>query len=158
MAFGQLLPRRRSRLPNVVNPGREMERMFEDFFKGFRDLSSLDARSPFAGGTFPSIDMYEEKDRYVVKAEVPGFEKENIHIALIDNMLQLKGEIKQEEEKEERDYYYHERYDGSFSREIPLPSAVSKDQIRARFKNGILTIELPKSKESMPKEIQIETK
>lgn len=158
MTFGQLMPRRRSSLSNVVSPRREMERVFEDFFKGFRDLTSWDRQFPFTGETFPSIDMYEEKDRYVVKAEVPGFEKDNIRIALTDHMLQLRGEVRQEEKKEERDYYYNERSYGSFSREIPLPSAVSQDQIRATFKNGILTIELPKSKESMPKEIKIDTK
>lgn len=158
MAFGQLLPRRRSRVPNTISPRREMERMFENFFKGFRDLSSWESRFPFGAATFPSIDMYDEQDRYVVKAEVPGFEKDDIHISFTDHTLQLRGEVNQEEEKEERDYYYNERYYGSFSREIPLPSAVDHDQIRASFKNGVLTIELPKSKESLPREIRIESK
>lgn len=66
--------------------------------------------------------------------------------------------MKQEEEKEDRNYYYNERTYGSFSREIPLPSAVNQDQIRAHFKNGVLTVELPKSSEAMPKEIKIEAK
>jgi len=159
MAFGQLLPRRRSRVTDVVNPRREMEKIFDHFFKNFRDLTDWEPQSLFRGATFPSIDMYEEKDRYVVKAEVPGFEKENIKISMTDQTLQLRGEIKQEEEKEERNYhYYNERYYGSFVREIPLPSAVNADRIRAAFKNGILTVELPKSKEALPKEIKIEEK
>ncbi|MGB3942931.1 MAG: Hsp20/alpha crystallin family protein [Candidatus Manganitrophaceae bacterium] len=157
MAFGQLLPRRRSRVPGALNSRREMENIFENFFRDFRDLTGWD-RSPFGGVALPSIDMYEEKDRYVVKAEVPGFDKDNIHISVADHTLQLRGEVKQEEEKEERNYYYNERYYGSFSREIPLPSAVNQEQIRATFKNGILTVELPKSSEAMPKEIKIETK
>lgn len=88
MAFGQLLPRRRFRVPGALNSRREMENIFENFFRDFRDLTGWD-RSPFGSATLPSIDMYEEKDRYVVKAEVPGFDKDNIHISLNDHTLQL---------------------------------------------------------------------
>lgn len=161
MAFGQLAPRRRSRAVTGWTPRTEVERVFDDFFRDFQDmtrgLTAWPSSSMVAGA--PSIDMYEEKDKYVVKAEVPGYEKDDIHISITDNTLQLKGEMKpQEAEKEDRNYYYNERVYGNFSREIPLPSAVNQDQIRANFKNGILTIEMPKSKEAAAKEIKIESK
>jgi HSP20 family protein len=152
--FGELVPRRRPRGLAAWSPRREIERIFEDFF---RDFPALTPRS-FFEPSFPSIDMYEEKDRYIVKAEVPGLEKEDIHVSVTDNTLQLRGESRKEEKAEARDYYYNERYYGSFSRDISLPSAVKQDQIRATFKNGILTVEMPKSMEAVGKEIKIETK
>lgn len=161
MAFGQLVPRRRSRAVGAWSPRREIDRIFDDFFRDFRDLTQGLTAWPsrtLMTGTLPAIDLYEEKDKYVVKADVPGFEKDDIHISITDNTLQLRGEIKKEEEKEGRNYYYSERAYESFSRDIPLPSAVNQDQIKAHFKNGILTIEMPKSKETMAKEIKIESK
>lgn len=150
---GQLIPRLRSRELRTWSPRREMERVFEDFFRDFRDLTEAPIQ-----GVFPSIDLYEEKERYVVKAEAPGLEKEDLHISVTDNTLQIRGEVKREEKKEERNYYYNERYYGAFSRDVLLPSAVNPDQIRASFKNGVLTIEMPKSKEQAGKEIKIEAK
>jgi HSP20 family protein len=159
MATRQLAPRRQSsRGVTSWSPRREMERIFEDFFRDFRELTTLNPSSILQGINFPSIDMYEEKDRFVVKVEVPGLEKEDIHISVVDHALQLRGEVKKEETKDDRDYHYNERAYGAFFREIPLPSAVNTDQIRATFKNGILTIEMPKSKESAGKEIKIESK
>lgn len=150
-AFGPLSTKRRSQQGVATwNPRREMERMFEDFFRGFRDLPSV------LGEVFPSVDMYEEKDRYIVKAEVPGVDKESIHISVTDHTLHLRGEATKEETAEDGDYLYSERFYGAFSRDIPLPAAVNQDQIRATFKNGVLTIEIPKAKEAMGKEIKIE--
>lgn len=158
MATGQLVPRRQSRGVSSWSPRREMERAFEDFFRDFRELATLNPASLLQGVNVPSIDMYEEKDKFVVKAEVPGVDKDEIHISVVDHTLQLRGETKKEEAKEDRDYHYSERVYGAFFREIPLPSAVNTDQIRATFKNGVLTIEMPKSKEAAGKEIKIEAK
>jgi HSP20 family protein len=158
MATGQLAPRRQSRGVTSWSPRREMERIFEDFFRDFRELTTLNPSSLLQGINFPSIEMYEEKDRFVVKVEVPGLEKEDIHISVVDHTLQLRGEVKKEEAKENQDYLYNERVYGAFFREIPLPSAVNTGQIRATFKNGILTIEMPKSKGTAGKEIKIESK
>jgi HSP20 family protein len=160
MAFGQLVPRRKSRAVGAWSPRREIDRIFDDFYRDFRDLTQgiTWPSGALMAGALPAIDLYEEKDKYVVKAEVPGFEKEDIHISITDNTLQLRGEVKQQEEKEDRNYYYSERSYESFTRDIPLPSAVNQDQIKANFKNGILTIEMPKSKEAAGKEIKIEAK
>lgn len=159
MAIGQqVMPRRRQRGVSQWSPRIEMQRIFEDFFRDFRDLASWTPQSMLALTTsFPTVEMAEEKDKFVVKVETPGLEKDDIHISLTDNTLHLRGEVRQEEEKEDRNYLYSERFYGAFSRDIPLPSAVNQDQIRATVKNGVLTIELPKVKEAMPKEIKVES-
>jgi len=135
-----------------------MERIFDDFFRDFRELAAWNPQSMLSlTSAFPTVEMYEEKEKFVVKVDTPGLEKEDIRISITDHTLQLRGEIRQEEEREERNYIYSERVYGAFSRDIPLPSAVNADQVRATVKNGVLTIELPKSKEAMPKEIKVES-
>jgi HSP20 family protein len=106
-------------------------------------------------GISPAVDMYDKKDEIVVKAEVPGVEKENINISLTEDKLTIKGEIKKEEEVKEEDYYYSERSYGSFVRTLTLPAKVQEDKVKASFSNGILEIHLPKAEESKPKEIKI---
>lgn len=142
---------------------KELERFFQDFFeesfsprmwKRFPSLKKLRELE----GISPSVDMYDEKEEIVVKAEVPGIEKENINISISDNMLTIKGETKKEEEVKEEDYYYAERSTGSFSRILSLPTKVQADKIKASFKDGILEIRLPKSEEAKPKEIKIDVK
>lgn len=161
MATGQqVAPRQqqRSRAVSQWSPRTEMERIFQDFFRDFRDLASWNPRSMLSlASAFPTVEMVEEKDKYIVKVDTPGMEKEDIRISIADNTLQLRGEVRQEEEREDRNFIYSERVYGAFSRDIPLPSAVNADQVRATVKNGVLTIELPKSKEAMPKEIKVES-
>ncbi|HXG31074.1 MAG TPA: Hsp20/alpha crystallin family protein [Thermodesulfobacteriota bacterium] len=145
------------------SPSKEIERWFEEFFeepflpRAWRRFPSL-KRLRELEGISPAVDMYDKKDEIVVKAELPGVEKENVHISLSDNTLTIKGEIKKEEEVKEEDYYYSERSYGSFARILSLPSKVKSDGIKASFKNGILEIHLPKAEEAKPKEIKIEVK
>lgn len=106
----------------------------------------------------PAVDMYEKKDEIVVKAEVPGIDKENIKISISDNMLTIKGEMKKEEEIKEEDYYYSERSYGSFSRSLTLPAKVVGDKVKAEFKDGILEIHMPKAAEAKAKEIKVAIK
>ena len=160
MATGQqqVMPRQRSRAVSQWGPRTEMERVFQDFFRDFRDLASWNPQSMLAlASAFPTVEMIEEKDKFLVKVDTPGLEKEDIRISMTDQTLHLRGEIRQEEAREDRNYIYNERTYGAFSRDIPLPSAVNPDQVRATVKNGVLTIELPKSKEAMPKEIKVES-
>jgi HSP20 family protein len=145
------------------SPPKEIERWFEEFFEEpffprswrkfpkWRGLRELE-------GISPSVDMYDKKDEIVVKAEIPGVEKENINISVMDNTLTIKGEMKKEEEAKEEDYYYSERSYGSFGRMLSLPAKVQADKIKASFKNGILEIHLPKAEESKPKEVKVEVK
>lgn len=164
-----LIKSRNSRM-EVINmalmkwsPSKEVERWFEEFFeepfqqrawRRFPSLKKLRELEEIA----PAIDMYDNKDEVVVKAEIPGVEKENVHISISDNTLTIKGEMKKEEEVKEKDYYYSERSYGSFARALSLPAKVKADKIKANFKDGILEIHLPKVEEAKPKEIKINVK
>jgi HSP20 family protein len=140
---------------------KEIERFFEEFFEEpfsprmwrkfpkWRKLRELEEISP-------PVVMYDKKDEIVVKAEIPGVEKENVNISLTDNTLTIKGEVKKEEEVKEEDYYYSERSYGSFGRMLTLPVKVQADKIKASFRDGILEIHLPKAEESKPKEVIVE--
>jgi HSP20 family protein len=96
----------------------------------------------------PAIDVYEDKDDLIVKAEMPGLNKDEIDVSVTGNTLTVKGEKKKEEEINEKDYYRCERAFGSFSRTVELPVAVKTDDIKASFKNGVLEIRLPKTEEA----------
>lgn len=142
---------------------KEMERWFERFFEEpmfprmWRRLPMMRMFKELEGIS-PVVDMYDKKDEIVVKAEIPGVEKENINISVSENTLTIKGEMKKEEEVKEEDYYYSEREYGSFARMLSLPAKVQSDKIKASFKNGILEIHLPKAEEAKPKEVKVEVK
>jgi HSP20 family protein len=111
----------------------------------------------FAEGFWsPAIDVYDQKDRIVVKAELPGIDKKNVKVSVDGDVLSIRGETKKAQEVKEKDYYYSERAYGSFYRTLPLPAAVQKEKVKASYKDGILTIELPKTKEATSKETDIQ--
>jgi HSP20 family protein len=97
------------------------------------------------------VDVFEEKDEVVVKAEVPGLSKEDLDVTLTESTLTIKGEKKKEEELRDKDYHRIERSYGSFARSLELPAEVKTDQAKASFKNGILEIRLPKTEENKKK-------
>jgi|TARA_B100000809_G_scaffold263097_1_gene315555 HSP20 family protein len=103
----------------------------------------------------PALDLQEEKDTYVVKAELPGLEKDHVSITMDADVLTLKGEKKQDKAAEDNNVYRNERYYGAFQRSIRFASEVKADKITAEFKNGVLTITLPKSEAVKPKEIPV---
>lgn len=142
----------------------EPSRPVGDFGRIFEDLLGRGPRSfwpepwwPAAAMKFttPSVDLYEEKDDIVVKAELPGIEKDNIEVNLSGHRLTIKGEKKQEAEVKKEGYYKSERSYGAFARTLELPREVQTDKVKAAFKNGILEIRLPKSEEAKKKEIQV---
>jgi len=106
----------------------------------------------------PDIDVIEEKERFLVKADLPGFKKEELEIKVEGMYLTLKGERKQEMETKEKNYYACERSYGSFTRVIELPSEVKSDQVMAAYKDGVLEIQLPKTESAKAKEIKVEIK
>lgn len=138
---------------------RDMERMFEEFFGSrwspFRwgDLWPGRERGP----RMPSIDVdvYEEKDEIVAKAELPGLSKDDISVSLTDSTLTIRGEKKKEDEVKDESYFYSERSYGSFARSIELPTEVQAEKVKANFKNGILVIRLPKSEQAKRKQIAV---
>jgi HSP20 family protein len=127
----------------------EMERMFGDFFGG---RWSPDRRLTISE---PAVDLYEDKDAVVVKAELPGMTKDDIQVNITDHMLILKGEKKKDEEVKEKDYYRSERIYGAFTRSLPLPTETDPEKVHATFKNGVLEVRLPKTEEAKKREIKI---
>ncbi len=105
--------------------------------------------------TTPAVDMFEEKNEIVVKAEIPGIDKNNIEVQLSDHLLTIKGEKKKEEEDKREHYYRSERSYGSFMRTLPVPAEVRADKIKASFKNGVLEVYLPKTEEAKAKDIKV---
>jgi HSP20 family protein len=117
----------------------EMDRLFDRVFETkWDEFSAL-------GEWAPSMDISETKDSLVAKVEVPGMEEKDIQVALQENLLTIKGEKKHE--KEEKDEHFHrvERSYGAFTRSVRLPVAVDASKVTATFKNGLLTVTLPKT-------------
>ena len=128
---------------------REMDRLWDSFFE------RRPARVEEVSEWFPSLDVSETDSEYVVKVEVPGIDPKDIEISLMNNLLTIKGEKKQEKEEKEENYHLIERSYGSFTRSIRLPSQVQNDKINATYKNGVLKVTLPKTEEAKKKEIKI---
>jgi HSP20 family protein len=104
---------------------------------------------------YPVVDMYEEDNSFVIKAELPGMDKKDISVDVKDRILTLKGERNYDNEVKEENYYRRERSYGKFQRTFTLPVDVEPDKIKADFKDGLLKIEVPKPEEHKPKEITI---
>jgi len=106
-------------------------------------------------GWNPALDIYQDKDNVYVKVELPGMKREEIDISLHDGMLTIAGERKQEVEVREGETFRNERFFGRFHRTVTLPTQVDGDRVKATYRDGILTVELPKSEEAKPKQIAV---
>ena len=140
------------------NPLREMNslqhrlnHLLADSF--FQPTQSEDELS--LGTWHPVVDMYDEGDRIVIKAELPGMEKKEISVDVKDRVLTLSGERNYDNEVKEENYYRRERAYGKFQRAFSLPAEVDSDNIKADFKGGLLKIEVPKPEKQNPKEITV---
>ena len=103
----------------------------------------------------PVVDLYEKDDNFVIKAELPGVDKNDIGIDLKDGVLTLSGERSDNSEVNDDNYYRRERTYGKFQRVFTLPADVDSDKINAEFKDGVLVVEIPKPEKSKPKSITI---
>src|SRR5208282_480541 len=104
----------------------------------------------------PPVDIYENGDSLVLKAELPGVDPKDVEVRVEDNTLYLKGERKFEKEVKEQNYHRVERSYGSFARSFSLPNSISTDKVKAEFKDGLLTLTMPKREEAKPKTIKID--
>ena len=127
-----------------------MDRLFDDAFT--RPLTLRD------GWSVPAIDMFQTDNDVVVKASIPGFKTDDVQISVTGDILTLKGEMKQEDEKQEKAWHMREQRWGSFERAVALPTEVIADKAKAEFENGVLTITLPKADEVKPKTITVKAK
>ncbi|UCG30706.1 MAG: Hsp20/alpha crystallin family protein [candidate division WOR-3 bacterium] len=137
----------------------------------FRDMLSLRADmdrlfSSLFGGTYeereglwaPIVDIEEDNDNITVKAEIPGMSKDDIKVSVQSNILTITGERKHESETKTKTFHRVERSYGKFSRMITLPTDVDSDKVKANYKDGILSITLPKPEAVKPKQIDVEIK
>jgi HSP20 family protein len=103
----------------------------------------------------PTVDVYENEDAIVVKAELPGVDKDKIAVDLQDRVLTIKGERSSDREEKKDRFYRRERIHGSFERAFSLPDGVNPDAIKAEYKDGVLKIEVPKPEGAKPKRITV---
>jgi len=102
-----------------------------------------------------ALDLYEDANNVYVKAELPGMKKEDIDLSLHDGCLSISGERKSESSHEGAEIYRAERFFGRFQRTVTLPTSVAADKVKAQYKDGILTVTLPKSEDAKPKHIDV---
>lgn len=132
-------------MTNPTNPFTELNRFFERMQSDFEEKArSWSEESEFVSSV--RVDLEDRDDEFVLTAELPGFEKDDIDVRVTDRTLRLEAEHAEEtEEEEEGEYVRRERHRASVARSISLPEAVEADDISATFKNGVLTVRLPKS-------------
>jgi HSP20 family protein len=136
----------------------------------FRDLLTLQDRmnrmlnDPFArltspaeavSGWMPPVDIHEEPDRIVLRAEMPGISRDDIELSVENGTLTLRGEKRHENEVGSDNAYRQERFYGSFARSFVLPAAIDPDHIKATYRDGVLEVVVPKAEEAKPKKIKV---
>ena len=137
---------------------REMNRLFDDVFSGFGGLGLPGAFGPALQQmpAAPKIDVSETENEIQIKAEMPGIDQNNVEVLLEDDRLIIRGEKKEEREDKDRNYHVRERVQGVFSRTLPLPFAPDPNQVKAEFKDGVMTITIPKPQEVKQKQHRID--
>ncbi len=145
--MSSLIRRRGTETPNVWDPFRIMLEMMGE-----------PAREAFTGqpaSFVPSFEVFERKDGYVFKADLPGVKQEDLDIQLTENRLTISGKREAEERKEGERWYAFERQYGQFTRTFSLPEGVDGEHVRADLRDGVLTLVVPKKPEVQPRKIQI---
>jgi HSP20 family protein len=143
---------------------KEMDRLFEDFWKGSGRHSLMTTPwqsmlTPWSRTeVMPRVDETEDEKAFHIQVELPGMDKEDVDITLSSGMLMIRGEKKREDEEKGKDFYRKERSFGAFRRTLPIPAEVNEKAIEASFKKGVLYIELPKSEEARKKVTHIDVK
>jgi HSP20 family protein len=139
---------RRDPFLSLANWQDQVNRIFESALAGRSEASAMTAWAP-------SVDIYETENELVLKADLPDLNEKDLDVRVENNMLTIRGERKFEQKVKEENYLRIERTYGSFSRSFSLPNTVSPEAIKAEYKNGVLTVEMPKRAESKPKQVKI---
>jgi len=133
----------------------EVDRLFDEFFRGWP--------KPWTGGLLPQeegafapvVDLKETEKEFVLTAEVPGMQKDQLDVNIMEESVTIRGERQEEKETKEQSYYYKESSYGSFQRVVPLPARILADKAKAKLKDGVLTLNLPKAEPSKSKAVKI---
>ncbi len=126
-------------IQNFFTPSGSAHRFFEDFERT----------------AYPVMDLLEKNNEIVLTAEIPGMDKKDIDISVHDNILTIRGEKKHEKKEEKENYLWMERSYGVFTRSIRLPDHVDTKKVEASYKNGLLTLVMPKTEDAQPKKIEV---
>ncbi|GAB4371584.1 MAG: Hsp20/alpha crystallin family protein [Calditrichia bacterium] len=130
----------------------EVSRLINSFFAS---EDSTDGEVKQSIEWYPRVDIRESKDEFILTAEIPGVEKEDIEVVLKDDVLTISGERKKEKEEKDVNYHRVERNYGKFCRSFRIPAQIQQEKISASYKNGILELHLPKAEEVKPKSIEV---
>jgi HSP20 family protein len=139
---------RYGRFGNFSTLQQQVNRLFENVTQGHADEASLATWAP-------AVDIYETENELVIKADLPDVNEKDLDVRVENNMLTLRGERKFEQKVKEENYLRIERSYGSFSRSFSLPNTVNTETIKAEYKNGALTVELPKRAETKPRQVKV---
>ncbi len=137
---------------DLISTQERFNQLFNEAFgRAFGDLQEVTPRT-----WAPAVDIYETDENLVLQAELPGINPDDVDIRIEDNTLYLKGERKFEKEVKEGNLHRVERSYGTFTRSFTLPGSINVDKVKAEYKNGILTLTMPKREEAKPKTIKIQ--
>jgi HSP20 family protein len=139
-------------------PFTEMDRLSQAmnrlFDSDFHPAYDKEARNTQVAWT-PAIDVFEDKDKIVLTADLPGLQQKDVDIQIEKDVLTLRGERKLERKADGEHHYRYERVSGSFVRSFTLPPTIDSEQVAAQLKDGVLTLTLPKKPEAQPKKIAV---
>jgi HSP20 family protein len=131
----------------------EIDRLFDSPYSALSAVTQ-----PFLSGWLPAVDLFEDKDQFILKAELPGMKKEDIEVSLHEGVLSLSGERKTDDKYTNAEVCRSERFLGRFQRSLALPTLVNPEKVQATYKDGILTVTVAKAEEAKPKQIAINIK
>jgi len=140
-----------TREPSLGRLHQEIDQLFESFFRGFPFSPIRQTEQTWMGGMMmPKVDIAEEGKHYTITVEVPGVEEKDLEVSIADGTLTIRGEKRHEQENREKQYHRVERSYGAFQRMLSLPNDANEEAVEAKFKNGILTLTVPKNPSTKP--------
>jgi len=132
-----------------------LRRPYNDLLNRSRELAALLDWAPAAEQLRPAVDVVEEEHRYLLSADLPGFEEKDIDVRVVDGLLVVSGKREQSREQKRGTVAFAERRHGSFCRQFALGSSIDESKIEATYKNGVLIVALPKRDEAKPRQIPV---
>lgn len=142
--------------PALENPFTDLDQVRREMLRWFDSVAKDNYGEP-AAGVFPPINVTQDRDRYYVRAELPGIKASELAISALANRLLISGKREIPGEQGRVSYHRRERAEGAFSRTLTLPTAVDSARVEARYTDGILTITLPKAEDAKPRQITVKT-
>jgi HSP20 family protein len=151
----QMTPVRGLRNLATIDPFREMFDLQRSINRLFEDASGSGSRETAINAWTPAVDIFEDENQFLIKAELPEVGRDDVKVSLNENMLSITGERRIENEEKREGYHRVERSYGQFYRSFTLPPNADAERISAQFKEGVLRLSIPKREEAKPKQIEV---